>query len=124
MRVEIHHPKFRSFFFLLLATVSTFAFGHLARAQAPTISGITPSGALQFQPTNLLSFTAGSARGVEAPGGSGQLTGTTWSGQSSVITLTTANGLVLGGMVTSRTITAPLSSNMVYTAVINVTNVI
>ncbi|MEI9960375.1 MAG: hypothetical protein WDM76_04360 [Limisphaerales bacterium] len=58
------------------------------------------------------------------PGGiSVQLTGTLLSGQTFATTITSTNGLIVGGASGSRSVSAPLNSNVVYTASIHVTNV-
>ncbi|MEJ0090950.1 MAG: lamin tail domain-containing protein [Limisphaerales bacterium] len=92
-----------------------------AQAQVPVISNVSPNGAVQFQPSVALTFTASSASGIDPSGISVQLIGTSLPGQTFATTLTTVNGLIVGGTSTSRTVSAPLSSNIVYTAIINVT---
>jgi regulation of enolase protein 1 (concanavalin A-like superfamily) len=96
-------------------------FGQPARAQVvPVISNVHPNGAVQFQPSAALSFTASSSAGIDPGAISVQLTGTSLPGQTIVTTLTTANGLIVTGTSTTRTVSAPLNSNTVYTASINV----
>src|SRR5260221_9588706 len=88
--------------------------GLSARAQTvPVISNVYPNGAVQFQPSAALTFNVSSSVGIDPGGVSVQLTGTSLPGQTLVTTLTTANGLVVGGTSTSRTVSAPLSSNTV-----------
>jgi regulation of enolase protein 1 (concanavalin A-like superfamily) len=97
--------------------------GQVAQAQAvPVINNISPNGAHQFQPSSTLSFTANSSVGIATSAISVQLTGTTLSGQMFNMTLTTANGLTVTGTSTSWSVSASLTSNVVYTAVIQVTD--
>jgi regulation of enolase protein 1 (concanavalin A-like superfamily) len=88
----------------------------------PAISGISPNGNVQFQSAAVLSFNASSSTTIDPSGISVQLTGTLLTGQSIATTYTTANGLNVSGSTTSRTVSAPLASNVTYTAVMNVTN--
>ena len=97
--------------------------GQSAWSQAvPVISSIYPDGTVQFQPSAALTFTAASSAGIAPSAISVQLTGTSLPGQTFATTLTTANGLIVTGTPTSRNVSAPLASNQVYTAVIQVTD--
>ncbi|HEV2694152.1 MAG TPA: lamin tail domain-containing protein [Verrucomicrobiae bacterium] len=99
------------------------ASGLLGRAQTvPVISNVYPNGAVQFQPSAALTFNAISSAGINPAGISVQLAGTSLPGQTFVTNLTMANGLIVSGTPTSRTVTAPLNSNTVYTATISVIN--
>ena len=96
-----------------------------ANTNLPVITGIYPNGTNMFQPASALTFTASSPAGVTInPAGiSVKLTVTTLLGNVTVTNLTTANGLVVGGTATSRNVSAPLATNLMYTAVISVTDV-
>ena len=91
-------------------------------ATTVTITNFYPDGAFQFQATNTFAFTASSSVGGINPGDvTVQLTGTNLlSGQGYVTNLTTANGLVITGDSTNISVTAPLTSNTVYRAFIQV----
>jgi regulation of enolase protein 1 (concanavalin A-like superfamily) len=88
----------------------------------PVVDNISPNGNYQFQPSNTLSFTVNSSVGIAPSAITVQLTGTTLSGQTLNVNLTTANGLIVAGTSTSRSVSAPLTSNMVYQAVIQATD--
>ena len=91
----------------------------VAQAQAPpVISDIFPNGAFQFQPSGTLTFTVSSGGDIDPAGISVQLAGTTLPGQRFNATLTSTNGLIVTGPARSRNVSAPLTSNMVYTVVI------
>ncbi len=96
-----------------------------ANTNLPTINGIYPNGTNMFQPAAALTFIASSPAGVTInPAGiSVTLTMQTLTGQVTVTNITTANGLVVGGTATSRTVSVPLTTNLIYSAVINVTDV-
>ena len=96
-----------------------------ANTNLPAISGIYPNGTNMFQPSSALTFTASSPAGVTInPAGiSVKLTVQTLLGQTTVTNITTANGLVVTGTSTSRNVSAPLTTNLIYTAVISVTDV-
>lgn len=96
-----------------------------ANTNLPTISGIYPNGTNMFQPASALTFTATSAAGVtiNSAGISVKLTILNLLGQTTVTNITTANGLVVTGTATSRNVSAPLTTNLIYTAVISVTDV-
>src|SRR6202789_2938261 len=106
-----------------VAAASLMLCGNAAHAQAnPVIANIYPNGTYQFQPSSQLNFTAVSSVGIAPSAITVQLTGTTLPGQTSVISLSSANGLVVTGTPGNRTVSAPLASNVVYTAVIQVTD--
>src|ERR1035437_3907206 len=96
-----------------------------ANTNLPAISGIYPNGTNIFQPASALTFTATSPAGVTInPAGiSVKLTIQNLLGQTTVTNITTANGLVVTGTLTSRNVSAPLTTNLIYTAVISVTDV-
>ncbi|MGH7975162.1 MAG: hypothetical protein ACREC8_00725, partial [Limisphaerales bacterium] len=104
-----------------MAVVCLMLFGNATQAQV-AITGIFPNGAYQFQATNALSFTASSSAGINPANITIQLTGTSLPGQSFASNLTGVNGLTVTGASTSRSVSAPLTSNTVYTAVIQVTD--
>jgi regulation of enolase protein 1 (concanavalin A-like superfamily) len=113
--------QLKAFFIGVLSAGGILLSGQPARAQvAPVINNLYPSGVVQFQPSATLSFNASSSAGIDPSGIFVQLSGTSLSGQTSVTTLTAASGLIITGTPTSRTVSAPLSSNTVYTASINV----
>ncbi len=94
-----------------------------AEVSTVTITNVYPDGTLQFQATNLLSFDASSPVAIDpANDVSVQLAGTNLFGQGSVASLTTANGLAVAGTSTDVHVMAPLASNMVYTALIQVSD--
>src|SRR5689334_21284965 len=94
--------------------------GGQAQAQS-TINNIYPNGAYQFQPSPTLSFTAGSPAGIDPTNITVQLTVTSLqTGQSFIKSLTSAHGLTIGGTPTSRSVSAVLNSNTLYSAVIHV----
>ncbi len=70
----------------------------------------------------MLTFTATSSVGIASSAISVQLTGTTLPGAVYNATLTSASGLTITGTPISQTVSIPLASNMVYTAVIQVTD--
>jgi CotH kinase protein/Lamin Tail Domain/Carbohydrate binding domain len=104
-----------------LAVVCLMLCGNTTQAQV-TITGIFPNGTYQFQATNALSFTASSPAGISPANITVQLTATSLPGQSFISNLTGVNGLAVTGAPTSRKVSAPLTSNTVYTAVIQVTD--
>ena len=86
-----------------------------------TITNLYPDGKFQFEWTNRLSFTAHSTAGGITPANvSVQLAATNLAGQGFATNLTSANGLTITGNGTDITVTAPLTSNTVYTAFIQV----
>ena len=90
-------------------------------ATTVTITNVYPDGAFQFQSTNKLAFTAISTTGGINPNDvTVLLSSTNLNGQGSVTNLTTANGLIITGDSTTITVTAPLTSNRIYTAFIQV----
>ena len=124
MRIKTSPSRLKVPIIVILAVGINLACGLSGRAQTvPVISNVYPNGAVQFQPSAALTFNAISSAGINPGGISVQLTGTSLPGQTLVTTLTTANGLIVSGTSTSRTVTAPLNSNMVYTATISVINV-
>ena len=122
MKIKKCFPKFQTFIITVLAVIGILVCGQSARAQVPSISNVSPNGAVQFQPSAALTFNASSSAGIATSAISVQLTGTSLPGQTFVTTLTIANGLIVGGTSTSRNISAPLTNNTVYTAVIQVTD--
>lgn len=84
-----------------------------AETNLPFLSGVTPNGQSLYQPTNTLSFSAGSPAGVATNNVVVTLNGVTVA----------ASNLVFSGSSTSWTVTCPwLQPNMGYTAVITVTD--
>src|ERR1035438_9675677 len=122
MKIKSCFPKFQTFIIMVLAVIGILGCGQSARAQVPSISNVSPNGAVQFQPSAALTFNASSSAGIATSAISVQLTGTSLPGQTFLTTLAIANGLIVGGPSTSRNISAPLTNNAVYTAVIQVTD--
>lgn len=93
-----------------------------ANTNLPLILNTYPNGTNMFQPSPTLSFVANSPAGVNISTNSITvvLTSTTLLGRSSTNTLTATNGLSFSGPATNRTVTASLTSNVLYTASINV----
>lgn len=87
-------------------------------AQSPTITGVYPDGASQFQYTPALSFTASSSSSVTNV--TVTLTQTRLGGLTFVKNLSLATGLTSSGPLNNRSISAPLDSNLVYSAAIKV----
>jgi hypothetical protein len=115
LRVQQNQASDNMNFFMLVPLNTNEA------ATTVSISDIYPDGAFQFQTTDKLAFTASSTTGGINPSEiSVQLTGTNLNGQGFVTNLTTANGLAVTGDPTTISVTAPLASNTIYTAVIQV----
>ncbi|HXB60623.1 MAG TPA: lamin tail domain-containing protein [Candidatus Acidoferrales bacterium] len=108
----------------LSITVTVYAmFDSSAQAQAgPTIFNVYPNGTHQFQSSSTLTFSIASSAGVAPSSIVVQLASTTLPGQTSTVSLSTVNGLIVSGSVNNCTVTAPLTSNMVYAAVIQATD--
>ncbi|MGC9944695.1 MAG: carbohydrate-binding protein, partial [Verrucomicrobiota bacterium] len=106
----------------LIGAAAVILFGGLSAQALPLISNIHPSGAVQFQPSASLTFTVSSSVGVAPSAITVQLIGATLPGPVFAENLTTANGLVVTGTSTSESVSAPLTSNLVYTATIQVTD--
>lgn len=94
---------------------------HSAIAQ-PAIANVFPNGSYQFQSTNSLAFTATSSAGIANV--SVKLTPTSLFGiQGFPQTLTSTSGLTISGSANSENVSAPVSTNTVYSAQIVVTDV-
>jgi hypothetical protein len=94
----------------------------LADPTIPTISGLTPNGAYQFQGSSTLSFTTASPAGISSSSGiSVLLTGTNLLGQTFTTNLTAANGLTITGPSTSLHVSLNLPVSGTYSAVITIT---
>ena len=87
-----------------------------------SLANLYPDGKVQFQPASALTFTANNTNGIDPANISVQLNGTNLLGQGFATTYTTANGLVVTGTPTSQNVSAPLSSNLTYTAFIQITD--
>lgn len=85
-----------------------------------TITNIFPNGAALFQSSDTLSFNIVSTNGVATSDISVQVTATNLYGNGSIATLTSGNGLEVSGFSTNLTVTAPLTSNTVYSVFIQV----
>ncbi len=101
------------------ALLSVLVILGIAQAQ-PTITSVYPDGATQFQPTAKLSFVATAPAGVTNI--SVQLTGTKMSGATFLKVYTSANGLTVTPAGNAKNVSAPLTSNIVYSATIQVTD--
>jgi hypothetical protein len=96
--------------------------GNAAKAQ-PTIANVYPDGAYMFEPSSTLSFTAGSSAGINPANITVQLTITSLqTGNGFIKNLTSASGLTIGGTATNLTVSAVLTSNTLYSAVISITD--
>ncbi|HTI71517.1 MAG TPA: carbohydrate-binding protein [Candidatus Limnocylindria bacterium] len=95
-----------------------------ANTNVPVIQSIQPDGTRLFQATNVLTFVASSlATAINPDGIKVELTSVDAQGASLVTNITTANGLIVGGTATARTVSAPLTLNVLnYTAVITVSD--
>jgi hypothetical protein len=88
----------------------------------PVIIGdIYPDGLYQFEPSSGLGFMTSSPNGINPAGISVTLAQTNLLGQGQSMTYTTANGLVVSGTNTLSA-AAPLVPNMIYNAIIQVTD--
>ena len=118
LTVTIDHGNCNENFYLLVPVNTNVP------VSTVTITNVYPDGAWQFEATNALVFTASSSVNINpAYDVLVILTGTNLvTGAGSVTTYTTANGLVVSSSSTSTNIiaTIPLTSNSVYTAVIQV----
>jgi hypothetical protein len=113
------HPRIKSYLQLTALLGGLAAYG-TAQA-APTISSVYPDGSLLFQASPTFSFVAASSSGVT--GVTVQLTANTlMGGQSSFKTLRSGAGLTVSGADTSETVSCSLITNVLYTAVIQVTD--
>ncbi len=97
-------------------------YGNAAKAQ-PVISSVYPSGAYQFQNSQSLSFIATSPATITNI--SVQLIGTKLTGGSASLSFLSGslgvdNGLTVTGIATSNNVSALLTSNVIYSAVIQV----
>jgi len=115
------NPSFiRQFLTITLLAAASLLFTNSLKAQT-TIANVYPDGNYQFEPSPSLTFTAASAAGINPTNITVQLTITSLqTGNSFINVLTTANGLTVGGTPTNPSVSAPLSSNTLYVAVIKV----
>src|ERR1039458_5135511 len=104
MKIKSCFPKFQTFIITVLAVSGILVCGQSARAQVPSISNVSPNGAVQFQPSAALTFNASSSVGIPINATFAAMTGTSLPGQTFVTTLTIANGLIVGGTSTSRNV--------------------
>jgi hypothetical protein len=89
----------------------------------PVINNLFPDGAYQLQATNSLSFNATSPQGISQTSIQVQLVATNLLGQGFSSILTAANGLTISGVATNLLVTAPLNTNFIYKAFIQVASV-
>ncbi|SPE56428.1 conserved hypothetical protein [Verrucomicrobia bacterium] len=102
---------------MVLSAASLWSAALIGQAQ-PAITNIYPDGLRQFEASSTLSFTANSSVGVTNV--SVQLTVTSLPGVSYLENLGTGNGLTITGPATSESVSAPLFSNTLYKAAIQV----
>jgi hypothetical protein len=107
---------FNANFFLLMPT-------NPPAPPGPAIADVYPDGVWQFEQTNTLSFTVSSSAGVDPSGIQVLLSGTNLNGLGSSQTLTAGSGLTVTGTSASWTVTAPLATNKVYSAFIQVADI-
>jgi len=95
-----------------------------ANTNLPTISNLYPNGTNMFQPTNAFTFTVSSPSGITISANSirVQLTATSITA-TTVSNLSSTNGLTITGTASSKNVSAVLSSNVSYVAVISATDV-
>jgi hypothetical protein len=86
------------------------------------IENLYPDGTYQFQSTNTLAFTITSTLGVNAADILVQLGETNLQGAGSSTLLTAGSGLTVSGPAESLEVTAPLDTNMLYGAFIQITD--
>ncbi len=123
MSIKSYSAGCHSFVVAVLVLAGILAGGQPAQAQStPVINILYPNGTSLFQPSPTLTFTASSSVGIAPSAITVQLTGATLAGAVATEYLTSANGLTVTGTATSPSVSAPLTSNMVYTAVIQVTD--
>jgi len=90
--------------------------------QDATISGFFPDGTVQFQTTNLFSFTINSSLGVQASKILVTLSGTNLAGKATSSILQAGSGLTISGSATALLVTFPLATNTVYKAILQATD--
>jgi hypothetical protein len=81
-----------------------------------------PDGTVQFQPTNLFSFTVTSSLGVQPSKILVTLSGTNLVGKVTSSVLQVGSGLSVSGPATALVVTFPLDTNTVYRAVLQLTD--
>jgi len=91
-------------------------------ASDATLQSFYPDGTFQFQATNTFSFTITSTLGVKAADITVQLGATNLAGTGASTLLQAGSGLSVTGPANNLLVTTPLTSNMVYTAFIQVTD--
>jgi hypothetical protein len=85
-----------------------------------SLANLYPDGTVQFQPAGALTFTANSSNGIDPTNILVRLGMTNLLGVSYATNYTTGNGMVVTGTDTSRNVSVPLSSNMTYSAFIQI----
>jgi hypothetical protein len=96
-----------------------------ANTNLPSIGNIYPNGTNMFQPASALTFNVSSPAGftINPASISVQLTVGNLLGKSYITNITTANGMVVTGTSANRSVSVPLTTNILYTAVISATDV-
>jgi hypothetical protein len=98
--------------FFMLMPVPTVA------VSTVTITNVSPDGSVQFQASNSLSFVVSSPVAIDLSSVGVQLTTSTMFGSNSTSLLSIGSGLSYTGDSTNITVTTPLTTNVVYTALI------
>jgi Carbohydrate binding module (family 6) len=118
-RCQILPIRFPSLITAALAAACVLLCGSVARVQAgPVITNAYPNGAYQFQATNKLVFSVTSSANITNITLSLQTT--PLGGATFLKVYSIGNGLTITGTSTSNNVSAPLSSNTVYSATVSV----
>ncbi len=115
LRVTIDQGNMNANFYMLMPADT-----NAASVSDATITNIYPDGTFQFQATNSLTFNIVSTLGVNPNDLTVQLGATNLSGTGSSALLSSGSGLTVSGPSTNLSVSIPLTSNIVYTAFIQV----
>jgi hypothetical protein len=116
---RIQRTTFLSSLTAIVASAGILLCGGRVHAQ-PVIGNAYPDGVHQFEPSSTLNFTATSSLGVTNV--SVALTVTTLTGLNFLQIYSSSSGLTVTGPATNQNVSAPLSSNTLYAAVITATD--
>ncbi len=116
LRLDTVDGNYNANFYLLMPADTN------AAVVAPTITNAYPDGVYQFEQTNTFSFEVISPVGVNQGDIAVQLNGTNLLGQGSMQVLTPGTGLTVTGTANDWIVTTPLTTNTVYKAVIQATD--
>ncbi|HEX3800105.1 MAG TPA: glycosyl hydrolase family 28-related protein [Verrucomicrobiae bacterium] len=86
------------------------------------IGDIYPDGAHQFEPAGAFSFMAFSTNGINNNGITVQVVATNLAGQVYANTFSSANGLIVNGNSTTKSVSAPLITNALYKMTVRVSD--